>query len=181
MRLFVAVNQRTEWGYRLKLDLNRVLDREGDAEVVTADVDLSGFRYRGVSPFTDPVVVQAAAVNRTEVVSLNCTYAYTMYLTCDRCLTPYAKPVSQKQTHTVVRALSSSEDDGYLVAPEGIVELEELTTNDIILELPGKFLCCDDCKGLCPICGCNKNSESCSCTTKQGDPRLAALDQFFEE
>lgn len=165
----------------LKLDLNRVLDREGDAEVVTADVDLRDFSYRGVSPFEAPIALRAQGHNRTGVVTLDCAYGYTLHLTCDRCLTPFTSEVKQQVTHTAVRTLNNADDDDYLVVPDGFVELTELVANDIILALPGKFLCREDCKGLCPICGGDRNQHECGCNRKQPDPRLAALDQFYED
>lgn len=164
----------------MKLDLNRVLDCEGDAAVVTADVDLCEFEYRGVSPFKEPAKLDVKAENRTGVVTLNLTYGYRLNLVCDRCLTPYTTEVSQRQTHTVVRTLNCSDDDDYVVTPDGIVELTELATNDIILSLPGKFLCREDCKGLCPQCGCDFNSSSCGCVTKQLDSRFDVLDGLFD-
>ena len=154
---------------------------EGDAEVVTADVDLLNFSYRGVTPFEKPIVLTARACNRAGVVTLDCAYRYTLCLVCDRCLAPFTQEVDHTISHTVVRALNTSEDDDYVVAPDGIVELTELATNDVILSLPGKFLCRDDCKGLCPACGCDLNQVSCICARKEPDPRLAALDKFFED
>lgn len=165
----------------MKLDMNRVLDREGEADVVTANVDFREFSYRGVSPFEAPVVLRAEARNHCGVVTLDCVYGYTLHLSCDRCLTPFTRKVEQKHTHTVVRALNSAENDDFLVVPDGIVELFELAANDIITELPGKFLCGEDCKGLCAKCGCDLNKRSCGCVTNQTDPRLAALDLFFED
>ena len=50
-----------------------------------------------------------------------------------------------------------------------------LAWEEFSLALPVKPLCRDDCKGLCPACGSNKNTDACSCTREQGDPRLAAL------
>ena len=50
---------------------------------------------------------------------------------------------------------------------DGILNLDQLAQDDILLELPIKMVCGPDCKGLCPQCGCNLNRESCSC--KQDD------------
>ena len=165
----------------MKFDLSKVLDREGESDVVTEDVDLRGFRYRGVSPFKEPVQMTARASTRAGVVSLDCTYQFTLFLTCDRCLTPFARQVTQHSVHTVVRSLQNEEEDDYVVAPQGIVELTQLATNDILLELPTKFLCREDCKGLCPVCGCDRNQTDCGCRTDGGDPRLEVLNKFFEE
>jgi uncharacterized protein len=57
----------------------------------------------------------------------------------------------------------------------GEIELAELIRERILLELPEMHLCSEDCKGLCPKCGINRNSASCICSDKEIDPRWAAL------
>ena len=42
------------------------------------------------------------------------------------------------------------------------------------------YLCRQDCKGLCPSCGCNLNESVCSCGSKQADPRMAVLAKLLE-
>ena len=51
--------------------------------------------------------------------------------------------------------------------------------NNVNLELPTKFLCNDDCKGVCVMCGKNLNKDQCDCK-KPIDPRLEGLLQFLE-
>ena len=46
------------------------------------------------------------------------------------------------------------------------------------MERQYKDLCKEDCKGLCPKCGCDLNEKECSCTTKEIDPRWAVLKNF---
>ena len=59
---------------------------------------------------------------------------------------------------------------------EGLrLNLDELVHADVVLEFPSKFLCKDDCKGICQKCGINLNHEQCCCTDKPIDPRLAVL------
>ncbi|MCI9194673.1 MAG: DUF177 domain-containing protein [Angelakisella sp.] len=165
----------------MRFDLNKLLDGAGFSDVVTDDVDLSQYSAGGERPLRDPVHITAQAKNRVGVVSLDCTYRYTLALRCDRCLAPVLREVTLTVPHTVVRSLQNSEeDDEYLVAPDGFVELGELATNDVIPELPTRTLCREDCKGLCPVCGCDRNTIRCECQEKQTDPRLAALDKFFE-
>lgn len=55
------------------------------------------------------------------------------------------------------------------------IDLNELLREQFYLELPMKPLCREDCKGLCPQCGTNRNTGTCTCTTEWEDPRLAAL------
>ena len=120
----------------MKLDLNRVLELPGEADVVTADVDLTTVKHAGRPLFTAPVNVTAKAVNRAGVVTLDCTYRFTLHVLCDRCLAPLELPVDRTVSHTVVREVNGEDDETFLVAENGCVELEKLATNDILPELP---------------------------------------------
>lgn len=53
--------------------------------------------------------------------------------------------------------------------------LEDVLREQVLLSLPVRTLCKDDCKGLCPRCGQNRNSQDCSCEEGQTDPRWEAL------
>ncbi len=161
-------------------DIGRVLDCEGEVSVVTTDVDLSSTKYRGEHLLKNPIVMKVKAANRAGVVTLTITYEYTLFLNCDRCLNPYTQDIVKNEEHTVVRKLNDNDNDDIIEAPLGVVDLVELATNDIITDLPDKFLCKEDCKGLCPKCGCNLNDGNCNCDLRETDPRLAALDKFFE-
>lgn len=57
---------------------------------------------------------------------------------------------------------------------EGIL-LEDVLREQLLLALPLKTVCREDCKGLCPRCGKNLNQEQCSCTVPMEDPRWEAL------
>jgi uncharacterized protein len=55
------------------------------------------------------------------------------------------------------------------------LDLESLARDAVMLELPLAPLCSEDCLGLCPQCGANRNETSCTCVIA-GDPRWSALD-----
>ena len=50
-----------------------------------------------------------------------------------------------------------------------------LAWEEFSLALPVNPVCSESCKGLCPVCGNNRNNEGCTCSVDAGDPRLAAL------
>lgn len=67
----------------------------------------------------------------------------------------------------------------YLEKP--VLELEELAIEQIELELPIRVLCSEECAGLCPRCGANRNEEgACQCEP-EADPRWAALKDLAEQ
>jgi uncharacterized protein len=105
-------------------------------------------------------------------------------LLCARCLEPLEHDVSRKfdllyrPQGTDARAEELSVTDaeaeiGYYRG-EGL-ELDDVLREQVLLALPLKVLCREDCKGLCPHCGMNLNEDQCSCTWKDEDPRWAAL------
>jgi uncharacterized protein len=57
---------------------------------------------------------------------------------------------------------------------EGL-ELEDVLREQVLLMLPMQRICSEDCKGICPVCGQNRNLAACGCTVKPGDDRWAAL------
>lgn len=99
---------------------------------------------------------------------------------CARCL----KELSGVCTVSFVRPVaarleSEDEEDEYLIIGEGsVINIDEAISEELLLSLPFRSLCKEDCKGLCPKCGCNKNERECSCVTKEIDPRWAALKAF---
>ncbi len=71
-------------------------------------------------------------------------------------------------------------DEEVVRIKDGVAQFnpQALLWEEFSLALPVKPLCRPDCKGLCPVCGHNRNKGDCSCATEEGDPRLAALKLF---
>jgi uncharacterized protein len=88
-------------------------------------------------------------------------------LECDRCLTTFAHPLSvhSPMLYVMGRVAAADEPDDSDISyiPNNIVDLD--ITGDlrdiIILAMPDKHLCREDCKGLCPQCGADLNVETC--------------------
>ena len=115
--------------------------------------------------FAAPVAVSGAFYNRAGIVTLKYTVSCTLDVVCDRCLTELKRDYSYDFSHTVVPSLQSEGDiyDTYLVAQHDSIDMNETAISDLLLMLPTKMLCREDCKGLCDICGCNLNERTCNC------------------
>jgi len=55
------------------------------------------------------------------------------------------------------------------------IELDDVLREALILAVPLNPLCRPECKGLCPVCGGDRNARDCACAVKFEDPRLAPL------
>ena len=75
-------------------------------------------------------------------------------------------------------AADGDEDVILLDSWEDEIDLSPQIWEVMLTALPAVILCKEDCKGLCPECGANLNSESCSCKKATGDVRFEILKQF---
>jgi len=55
------------------------------------------------------------------------------------------------------------------------IDVDEIVKEQVLLAVPTRMLCREDCKGICPECGTNRNTGDCTCVTHDIDPRWAAL------
>lgn len=94
---------------------------------------------------------------------------------CRRCLQP-ASGTLQAGTRELFSEDAAAVDEGLAYPLRGdVVELLPLVRDALLLELPLAPLCKQDCKGLCPQCGGDRNLEGCGCRVEALDPRWAAL------
>ena len=102
---------------------------------------------------------------------------------CDRCLTDvsFKVPVSVDETVSVSEGqVVADEDLGPYPFVEGEeIDVDELILNEILVNFPAKILCQEDCKGICPVCGKNRNFEDCGCDDTVLDPRMAQFLDVF--
>ena len=164
------------------LDLKTLFDLVGESREVACDLDLSNESLYGIAPFGRPVRVAGKIENRAGVVKLVFSVKSVLSLQCDRCLKVVERDLDDSFEHILVRELSNEEDEDiydYVICEDGTLDLAELVRTDLMLELPTKVLCKEDCKGLCPKCGKDLNLDSCNCKTKDIDPRWQALSDLF--
>ena len=147
---------------------------------IDTELDFSQVEYQGSYPLVVPVRVTGAVTVRAGVVQLSARAAFTFHGRCDRCLTPFDETYDIPLEHTLVATLEDEENDDYILLDQYRLDLDDLVMADILLELPYKSLCREDCRGLCPMCGKNLNEGLCGCNRKSVDPRLAVLGQLLE-
>ena len=155
--------------------LNNGSRSEFDYSLPLAELDING-DY----PFNSPVRVLATAVNRAGVVELNVKAVFEYTTRCDRCFVPITKNMELAFTHGLAAELTDEENDDYIETSDYTLELDGVVISDILLNLPSKILCKDDCKGLCPDCGKNLNEGDCDCEKQRVDSRLEILKQLIE-
>jgi len=105
-----------------------------------------------------------------------------LIMPCDRCLSDVEKTFP---IHIDRRVDMDKKQDGDYDADEFsfidgcMLDADKLVIDEIVVALPTKILCKEDCKGLCPTCGQNLNEGTCGCTNENPDPRMAAIADIF--
>ena len=154
----------------MQLDLKKLFESGDQPLNFQYDLDLTDLEQGGEKPFGTPVALKGRVVNRAGIVTLTYSADVAYSTKCARCLEPIQDAMHMEFTHTVVRQLNQESDDDYIVVPNGLLDMDELATDDISLELPIRVVCSEDCKGLCPVCGVNLNKETCDCEVPTWTP-----------
>lgn len=144
------------------INLKQLFNIVGEHKDIDCNImpdELSGFY--GVS-FASSVHVKGMICNRAGVVGLSFSADFTLHIVCDRCLKELDRDYHYDFSHTVVMS-SNGNNDEYIVAESESIDLNDIVSMDLILEMPSKFLCKEDCKGLCMMCGCDLNESECNC------------------
>lgn len=115
----------------------------------------------------------------------------TAEMDCARCLETAHLELHGEISLIAIRPISDEADkfDSNGDSEQEVTRLdvnESLNLDDVIRralfsEIPHKPLCREDCKGLCPVCGANRNEQRCGCDTEQRDSRWDALSDAVEE
>ncbi len=162
------------------VDLKRVFVDEHASLPIEYLFDMSDVPFSGAFPLSRPVKLCGSVSNKADLVELKATISYVYAAPCDRC------GVMTEREHTVtvdkVLAVSaqSEENDDILLTPDMKLDLDELIYSEVVVSIPMKHLCRDDCRGICPKCGKNRNEGDCACSEKEIDPRLSALAELLK-
>ncbi len=165
----------------LVLDLEKLFQSEGSSIPIHHEADFSYLDEPGGFSFRNPVLIEGSVQNEARIVSIRADVTADIDTICDRCASDMTLHMSVPMDHTLVRELNREEDaDLYIVLENALLDVEALAAEDLMLDMPSKFLCQEDCKGLCPTCGKNLNDGPCDCA-KEVDPRLAALAELLDD
>jgi uncharacterized protein len=136
---------------------------------------------------TGPTEVRGSLQRSDGQVRLRGTVSAQVELECDRCLQyvtlpltigfdveymPAANYDAEQLAELQDRDLAQSVFDGESI------DVDDLVREQVILSLPARALCREECKGLCSVCGIDKNLKDCECESLPRDPRWAALDDL---
>ncbi len=165
------------------IDLSELVKNTGSEKDFCGDVCLESIRYMGEEiRFDGPVKVEVNVKNVGGVLCLSGHAQCVVLVSCGRCREPLTENVGFDIDESLVYEGSNvqiNDEDDVIVFSGYRLELDEIVSNYVFMNLPIRYLCSEDCKGVCFKCGKNLNEGECGCDRQEIDPRLEALKKLL--
>ena len=163
-------------GGGLTVGVADLLRRPGQWREESLEALVDGLRVTGSEvPEGAPVHLDLRLESVNEGVVVKGTTAAPWVGECRRCL----RPVEATLSAPILEVFEISATEGETRSLLGTsIDLEPVAREAVLLELPLAPLCRDDCAGLCPQCGTDRNLTDCACPTDDVDPRWAGLNDL---
>ena len=177
----------------MRIDLEKLEGQKGAFAHVYRPEELD--KPDGLDPIDErvslrePVSVKGGVRRRGNEVFVDGHVETRVQVECDRCLKPVELPVSADFALEYItgadyesgsNAALSEEELAVSVFDGGSIDVDEIVKEQILLAVPARTLCREDCKGICPECGTDLNTGQCDCAADEVDPRWAALKSLKE-
>ncbi|HEY8530994.1 MAG TPA: DUF177 domain-containing protein [Limnochorda sp.] len=182
----------------MELQVGRLMREQGRTQVFTADEPCPpDLLEAGVEACRGPVHIEGRATSTGAGVLVQGRVTVPVTMVCSRCLSPYPLELEAEfEEEFVPRSRPRPQGEDEEATAEGRnpvagdedeveyfdnhrIDLGPLIREQLLMALPMKSLCRDDCRGLCPVCGHNLNLGACDCQVDETDPRLAVLRELL--
>lgn len=141
-----------------------------EADCVVEDMDFAGDPVS----FRD-IKIEGTMLGAGEKVSVRADVTATLKSRCVRCLEDVEMTVHAQIDGDFAKEEDPDDPDLY-VFEGNTIDITDAARDALIMEIPTRILCSEECKGLCPTCGVNRNMVSCSCLEEEAKPNpFAAL------
>lgn len=163
----------------MRLNLREIIEMPGGSVPFACELETDNLDFPSVKAYRAKPHAAGRVYNEAGMLRLSGELTAEMVCVCDRCGAEF-----ESTKITALHATIVEEDDGenpelFLLDGDEI-DLDEILSTCFILDMETKFLCREDCKGLCPKCGKNWNLGPCGCR-KEMDPRFAVLEQLLDK
>ncbi len=162
------------------IDLRKIFVNDNSSLPIEYELDMSSVEFSGGFPLKKPVKFSGKVFNKASLVGLQAVISYEFDAPCDRCGTSTRREHRIKLDKVLAPSIEGEESDSIILTPDMKLDLDELISGEVIVSVPMKHLCRDDCRGICPRCGKNLNEGECDCPKKEIDPRLSALAELLD-
>lgn len=138
----------------------------------------------GECEFRAPLTIDLSVVREYDHIRVHGSVGTSVKLTCSRCLVEYSTEIASSFTIFYTRSVEVQPEDEVELGEEDLISAtysgDEIDFTDeiaeqVLLDIPYKPLCSEECRGLCPSCGADLNSSSCSCSENAVSMKFSSL------
>lgn len=145
--------------------------------------DLLAMTGTGECEFLSPLRLDFTVAREFDHIRASGKVETAVRVSCARCLTEFDIEISSSFTIFYTKSAEPLDEEVELAAEDLIsksyqgeeIDFSTEVAEQVIMEIPFKPLCRDDCKGLCSSCGANLNDTACGCATSEGSFKFNAL------
>lgn len=131
--------------------------------------------------FSKPLDIKGTISNNGESLVLKAQAEGMVDVHCARCLKPLTVKINFPVEETFLQGDGEvSEDEDVILFSGNEIAIDDVVMNHFLMNAAGKYLCKEDCKGLCAECGADLNEGDCDCNKDVIDPRWAALKEIMD-
>jgi len=165
----------------LQLDVAKLKRSPGESVSFELMSDMPPIEMAGEKiSFDGPVKAILNATNTGHAIIVEGTASGKLLLNCSRCLEPFVYSFEVPFTEIYTTSVEEATEEEAISFSGDIIDVTPEVLKSIIMELPMKAVCHDECQGLCPGCGQNLNMGKCRCEGTDIDPRLSALQDILK-
>lgn len=153
----------------MKLNISDIISVQGDTKAISLTkekIDIpKAFSY---VKLCKPVKLEGELESDRGTIYLSGTLTTEVKITCDRCMCE------------MVHHIETQVNESFGSITQSTIDLGPTIVETLLISLPMKALCHEECKGICVVCGENLNEKSCDCDLEYMDPRLENFNLLFE-
>ena len=167
------------------IDLHPLLSQEGKVKKIETELENDVFTSRlGRYPIVHKKPISFVFTNVGDsTVQVEAEIDVTLNIPCGRCLEDVRTQLKIQTSREVNLSGTVSEEEAALDEVDFMdgtdFDVERFAHGEILVNLPMKVLCGENCRGICNRCGTNLNHGSCGCDTTELDPRMAKALEVF--
>ena len=147
----------------MKINIASVLRNDGASKAFSGNVELGTVNYMGSTlAFTGPLLVEGTVLNIGDTLEITASVTGEYETECSRC----GKKVLEKLSAELFESIDSEftdVDEECVTISGNVIDISGSIDACIFGSIPMQFLCKEDCKGLCPVCGIDLNNNECNC------------------
>lgn len=164
----------------MSINLHELIINPGKKLPFRHELSTERLDFPAVSAYTSPVVGEGVIRNEAGLLVLEGSISADMLCICDRCAAEFPVRKVTELDLTLATELEDEENPDFYLLENEELDMDDVLEGCFIMDMDMRFLCREDCRGLCSRCGANLNDGDCGCQPEK-DPRLAVLEQLLDD